>query len=194
MLCQERVRQRERRRSAARRVDARTPSALRAVHSTHRSRSGRRAIHPRASLGGRRSADLPCASKRASARPDATPSELALTATAGCLRLAGCRARANGAKSRPCICKPRSSARQAQRRAALLIRWSAPCARFWSRLRAAVRSRVPQRRQSGSVCGEEAERLIGARRPGARRGALTSAQVRPVRSRVVDRGVHRSRT
>jgi hypothetical protein len=64
--------------------------------------------------------------------------------------VAGCRARANGAKSRPCICKPRSSARQAQRRAALLIRWSAPCARFWSRLRAAVRSRVPQRRHCRS--------------------------------------------
>jgi hypothetical protein len=40
--------------------------------------------------------------------------------------------------------------RREQPRAALVIRWSAPRVRFWSRRRATVRSRVPQRRRSSS--------------------------------------------
>jgi hypothetical protein len=70
--------------------------------------------------------------------------------------VARCRAHANGARVRPCICKPPSSptALQArQRRAALLIRWSGAHVRFWSRRRAAVRSRVPLWRQRGSGAG-----------------------------------------
>jgi hypothetical protein len=63
---------------------------------------------------------------------------------------AGCRARASGRQVPARAYANHAVRRQLRRepRAALLIRWSAPRVRFWSRRRATVRSRVPQRRQS----------------------------------------------